>query len=679
MVEGTEVLDTPKSVPDHEQHNHRAGQIALLLFLTGILLLLGWLSWKAWTVYRSANSLIARQAEIEELMDGGWQAIDPQAAEALVMGIRSDVTTLEQNIAFLTPILPYLSPLPKIGPLADAAPYLLEMADAGTEAAAYGFRALKPALEELQTAESDESMLPALLAAIADGRSDLAKTSLALDRLAEARAQISDVESLPWRVRTLLEKGDEWLPIGQDFSRIALVLPELAGFNGPRRYLLLAQNEDELRPTGGFISGAGYLEVDDGQIVDLEFGDANLVDAWEVAGKSFGKLTKPYDTPPEPLQEFMLLDLFLFRDANFWPDFAISGQKAMDLYAYGRDVPPLDGAIGIDQQFLKSLLNGLGPVSLPETGEQINSQNIISSLQEAWTLQDGVFERKAFLGLFAAAIQNRIQNGFNDIDPLYLANQLFYSLEQKDLQIYSRDPETAAILAANNWDGRLHQTDNGDVLMIVDTNMSYNKANSLIDRSATYDVQLASDGDVEAQLTVNHTHHGEPSDEICWQGVTDEYQNQESYKALIDKCYWNYMRIYVPEGSVLLEGPQHLIPGETWFGDYDIQRESETLSEIPGFTTFDSWMLLPRGEEISSQFRYTLPGSVVREAGESYEYSLDILKQAGTRAQHVQVSVTIPAGKTILSASPTPAAVEGDTTIFALELDSDQTISLTYQ
>jgi hypothetical protein len=265
------------------------------------------------------------------------------------------------------------------------------------------------------------------------------------------------------------------------------------------------------------------------------------------------------------------------------------------------------------------------------------------------------------------------------VDPLYLLHQLNQSLDQKDLQIYSQDPETAAILAANNWDGRLRGSDNGDVLMIVDTSMGYNKANFLVDRTATYDVQLLADGSSEALLEVTHTHRGEVSDEPCWQGVFDEYVAQAPYQALTEKCYWNYLRIYAPEGSVLLEGPQHLIPGETWFGGYDIKRATETLSEIPGFTTFASWMLLPQGEEINSQFHYILPGSVVQENGETSQYNLKILKQAGAHPHYMQVSVKVPAGKTVIDAFPMPTAVEVDTYFFALELDSDQTISLTYR
>ncbi len=675
----TDVNNTPDS-PDEESDNSSLGKIALILFLTGILLFLSWLGIKAWRVYQTSTSLLSRQAEFEQLTAGGWQEMDAGDAEAAVLGLRSDVAALQEELGFLMPLLPYLAPLPRIGGLAAASPHLMAMADAGTEGAAYAIRGMKPGLNRLQSEGEDASLLPVMLETVDGARPELAKTALALDRVAAARAQITDIETLPWRVRTLLEKGDEWLSIGQEFARVSVVLPELMGLNGPRRYLIVAQNEDELRPTGGFISGAGYLEVEDGEIVSLDFGDANLVDAWEQSGGTGGTLAKPYGVPPQPLQDFMLLELFLFRDSNYWPDFPISGQKGMDFYAYGRDVPPLDGAIGINQQFLQLLLNGVGPVTIAETGEVVNSNNVIRSLQESWTLEGGVSERKAFLGPFAAAIQQRIDEGSADIDPLYLAHQLSQSLDQKDLQIYVRDQAAATVLAANNWDGRLTPLESGDTLMIVDTNVGYNKANFAVDRAASYDVRLADEGDSEALLEVTHIHRGEASDEACWQGSLEEYREGASYLALTDKCYWNYLRVYVPEGSQLESGPQHLIPGQTWFGGYDWQPATESLAELPGYTTFASWLLLPRGEEIVSEFRYSLPDSIVqRDEDGLTTYTLRLRKQAGARPHHVQVSVTLPPGKSVVSTSPEATAVENNTYIFAMELDSDQEISLAYR
>ncbi|MFN2138563.1 MAG: DUF4012 domain-containing protein [Candidatus Promineifilaceae bacterium] len=675
MSQVTETLESP----DAPQAHRIWGRLALLLLLAGILVLLSWVGLKAWRVYQASSSLLARQSEAEQLLAAGWRQADPDQLETLVLGTRSDLLSLERELGPMVPLLPLLSGLPRIGPLAESAPHLLEMADAGTEAAAYGLRGIKPALVELQNPDQDGPVLPILLQTVTSAQPDLARAAQALDRAVVAREQIVNSETLPWRVLTLLDLSDRWLPMGQDFLRFALVLPEVMGMNGPRRYLVLAQNQDELRPTGGFISGAGFLEVDNGRITRLDFTDAYFVDAWAEEGAGSGALAKPYADAPWPLQTFMMLDLFLFRDANFWPDFAVSAQKAMDLYAYGRDVEPLDGVIAVNQQSLKLLIEGLGPVTLPGSGERITGNNLVQSLQESWTLEDGVSERKAFLGPFAAAILTRVNEGMAEIDPIDLAQKVNQALEQKDMMIYMREPRTAAVLAGNDWDGRMPIPGDHDALMIVDFNAGYNKANYLVEHAADYRVTLSEAGRAAADLTVSHQHVGEPSDDPCWQGTAEEYKAGAAYLALTEKCYWNYLRIYAPAGSELVAGPRHLIPGETWFGGYDWQLESQTLEELPGFTTFDSWMLLPRGETIESRFQYTLPETVVQQEGETRVYGLEVLKQSGVRPYTVQVSVTLPPASTYISAEPQPLAVEDNTLFFTIELDSDRALSISYR
>ena len=77
--------------------------------------------------------------------------------------------------------------------------------------------------------------------------------------------------------RTLQAKGKSRWATKQK-PLLTAVLPEILGENGPRTYLLIAQNENELRPTGGFISGSGTLVVENGAIQSIEMIDANNVD-----------------------------------------------------------------------------------------------------------------------------------------------------------------------------------------------------------------------------------------------------------------------------------------------------------------------------------------------------------------------------------------------------------------
>jgi hypothetical protein len=253
------------------------------------------------------------------------------------------------------------------------------------------------------------------------------------------------------------------------------------------------------------------------------------------------------------------------------------------------------------------------------------------------------------------------------------------ALDEKHMQVYARDPQTAAVLGANGWDGRLQPPLDHDALMVVDTNVGYNKANYFVERSLTYDVNLDGTGGAFADLVVTHRHLGPDNGEPCWQGTVDEYVAKADYTALTDKCYWNYLRVYAPEGSELISGPQHIIPGETWFGGYDWSPQTAATAELPGFTTFTSWMLLPRGAELTSEFQYQLPATITRETANGRTYTLQLYKQAGIPPHLVQVRITLPSGTNIITADPQPAARDGRTLFFNITLDKDQRLTVVYQ
>ncbi len=655
-------------------------RLIMLFILAGLIILIVWIGLKTWRTYQAVTSLLDRQAQAEEIAASGLSSLNSSELEDLVYGIRGDVVTLNQELSFLMPVMPVLGWLPEVGPLATNTPHLMEMADAGTEAAAFAFRGLQPGLDIMQSqVQGSGSPLPQLLQVVEDGQPDLARASLAMDRVVDARAEIQEIEKLPWRVRQLFELADQWLPLAADGLKLTQVLPEILGYHEPKRYLLIAQNENEIRATGGFISGAGLIEINNGQIIRIDFQDANSVDAFVDPDRYLEALAKPYGEPPKALSEFMLLDLFLFRDSNYWPDFPLSAQKAMDLFSYGQDVPPLDGAIAIDQQFLSLLLSGTGPVVIPDTGETINQNNIIDSLHEAWTLQDGVLERKSFLSTFSLAIYDRLQNEPFQIDPIKLATQMDIALREKHLQIFISDPEVIPVLREVGWDGRLIPPQENDFLMVVDTNVGYNKANLFVDKDVQYQVALNDDGTGQADLLITHYHNGEASQEPCWQGTMDEYRDRAPYLALAEKCYWNFLRIYVPEGTVLTGGPQHVVPGDTWFGGYDWEQPTETINELPGFTTFTDFMLVPRAGQMTSHYTYQLPSTITKINDATNQYQLILAKQAGIPAHPVEVTVQLPQGTNLAFAEPKPSSISGEEVTFEIELDSDQGILVRYK
>ena len=669
---------TSPSAADQLSSRDSTARIARLLVLAGVLILLVWLGLKAWRVYQSAQSLLAIEPEARALVAGGVKQIDPDAAEALVLRARTDIAVLHDELAIIRPITPYLGWVPRLGPTLVAAPHLLEMADAGSEAGALAVTSLKPALAIFQREDFGMTSLGELLPVVSDAAPELEDAAAAVARYAAARDALSaavPVDTLPWRVRQLLEVSDEWLPIGEDGLRLLPQLSLLMGQGGPQRYLILAQNEDEMRATGGFITGAGVVTVQEGRITDLDFRDANNVDNWR---------DKPYAFPPQPFYDFMRLELFGFRDANFWPEFPVSAEKAMQLYEYGLDALPFDGVIAIDQEFLRILVDATGPVPIPGTDQRISADNVLQTLRQARDIQEGqeiqewVRDRKAFLGGFAAAIQAKIEMDFGSIDPLKLATNLVGAAEDRHLSIYMRDPQLGAVLAANGWDGSLPQAPPGDFLMAVDTNMGYNKANIFIERALDYTVTLTPQS--QAHLTVTYRHTGQTTGEPCYQGVDQEFEEAAEYLAIADQCYWNYLRVYTPAGSTLLDSSRHTVPGETLYSETTWDSAGQTIEDIPWLTTFANFLLVPQGEEVITTFTYQLPTGVIvpLASGESL-YQLDIRKQPGMKDEIARITVNLPNGATIIETSPAPIAVDGLRISFELNLNRNELVAIRYR
>ena len=99
---------------------------------------------------------------------------------------------------------------------------------------------------------------------LAGAQPALAEAAARLARVAEMRNALPPLAEP--RLQRLLDKLDKLLPLAKDALALAQAAPALLGADGPRTYLLLAQNNDELRATGGFISGAGHVTIDRGRI-----------------------------------------------------------------------------------------------------------------------------------------------------------------------------------------------------------------------------------------------------------------------------------------------------------------------------------------------------------------------------------------------------------------------------
>ena len=652
---------------------------AIWLVLLGLLLIIGWLSAKGWRLYRLSQNFQAHQTTAESLLADGLTEIDPNTAVQLTHDIRRDVVALRDETAIFMPLTPYLTWLPRVGPLMGDAQNLITMADAGTETAVLLVDALAPVLIILQDDSLGTERLPQLVQILKDAEPAVAQARLSLAQVAEARAALTITEEWPWTLRRILEMGDQYLPLAQEGLTMAQVAPSLLGHDELRTYLLLAQNEEEIRATGGFISGAGLLSLDNGRILDVVFADAYQVDDY---------LNKPYAFPPEPFYDFMGLELFLFRDSNFWPDFPTSAEQLMTLYTYGQGTE-LDGIIAFDQRFMQLLIAVFGEVEVEELELTLTAQNIRQQLREAWAAGDAEADadvqwletRKSFMGPMAAALRQKVEQDLGSIDPRALLDLLEEGTGNKHLQLYMRDPAVALALAEAGWDGRITAVPGQDILMVVDQNMGFNKVNALIEQTISYDIRLASAGETStAVIDVTYTHPGQDTGEACNPSLP-AYREGLQYATLVNRCYWNYQRIYVPSSSELQTASQHPVSGEMLLTTRPWSGQAQVSTGENGLTTFANFFLLERASTLTTTYRYTIPTSaiIIDQPDGTRRYTLALPKQAGAKTHPLQVVVTLPDGTEIRHTTPAPTAVDGQTLVFEMFLDENKRITIDFE
>jgi len=641
--------------------------LPLILLIAGLLLILILGGLKLYRLAQIARSFQGRLEQAQALAAGGrdeWKDLDLQQARDLIHGTRADFIALKTEVEPWLWLAPAASWVPTYGPDTTTAPQLLEMGDAGTQTAVLLSDGLFPLLEQLQ--EGNLS-LEAIGAGLDSARPELAAAQVGLERIAAARAAIppGDYSHI---VQKLLDKLDEYLPLAQTGLRGAQLVPEAMGLDGPRTYLLIAQNEDEIRPTGGFFSSVGLLTMDGGEIVSLSFEDSYAVDDWQ---------NHPYPELPQPYQQIMGDGIWLFRDANWSPDWPTSARQAIALYQISCEVP-IDGVIAADQRAVQLLVGPLAPLEVGEGFELVTAENVQTFMRQAWInpaegeAEDWIRYRKAFIGSLAAAMQEQLLNNLGSIDLFALAVALQTALDEKHILLYFEDPALDEVVRQVGWDGALRSSP-GDYLMVVDANMGFNKVAPVIQQQIEYRVSLMDLAAPRAQVTLIYTHTGNPRSEMC-QHQSYYGNTLTGYADLVDRCYWDYVRVYPPAGATPLNGSRHPLSGDLLTSGRDWPGEMVVAQEPSGRLSLANLFLLRWGERQVAQFEYQLPPEVtLRTEDGIYRYQLLVQKQPSTVGAPLRVVVQLPPGAELLATTPTLAR-SGDELVFDLALQMDQEI-----
>lgn len=648
---------------NRRSHNAAAGRGARLrrrilyaLPVAVVLLAAGGLGWKAWRLYGSMRTVQSDLRSIELLAGAQPGIATLPALVPLLAQLRSDADALRAEAAPALPLARRLDWAPRYGPTLAAAEPLLDMLTTLAAAADDAGAALMPVAAEIGPGSLHAEAIAARLLA---GQARLVTARAALDRAAELQPQIP-TDALEPAIREPLRRALALLPQARDGLDLAIAAPGLLGASGARSYLLLAQNSDELRATGGFIGAAGVLTLDRGAVAEFSLRDSPEVD--DLAHRA-------YPPPPEPLRRYMGLQLWLFRDANWSPDFPSAARQALASYQLGKQ-RGLDGAIAFDQAAVKLLLGALGPVRVEGVDEAVSAENVARYMREQYNLNFRT-DRKSFMETLGRAIVRRFASGVDARGLAALGGALRQALDERHILLYVDQPEAAGLLARRGWDGAVRPGAH-DFLMVVDSNVGYNKVFPSIAETISYTVDLSDPRAPIASLTVRHANRQPRAHGCSWR----QREKITRYEDYFVGCYWDYLRALVPADSRLVAAQTQPIPGDWLFESTSEDGDAKLEPGAGGSFSLETLVVVPMDEERATTFRYRLPaGVVVREAG-GWRYSLAIQKQPGTAALPVGVRVQLPQHARL--ASLAPQLQQGDSVVYTLRLDRDQRIELAF-
>nr|WP_253941326.1 DUF4012 domain-containing protein [Microbacterium sp. SYP-A9085] len=222
----------------------------------------------------------------------------------------------------------------------------------------------------------------------------------------------------------------------------------MLGSDGPRNYLVIFQNNAELRSLGGISGAMALIHTDKGKMT--------------LAAQDSTSGFPRYDKPVVPLGK-EVLGIYGERPAQWMqnvtqvPDFALTGRIARAMWAREHDGQKVDGVISLDPVALSYLLQATGPVKLA-TGDELTSKNAVSLLlNDVYKRYDDPRRQDAFFAAAAASVFQALSDG--RAQPAELVKALSRAGDERRLLLWSAHAADQKILADTTLSGGLPVTD----------------------------------------------------------------------------------------------------------------------------------------------------------------------------------------------------------------------------
>jgi hypothetical protein len=316
------------------------------------------------------------------------------------------------------------------------------------------------------------------------------------------------------------------------------ILNNTLGLSKPHTILLLVQNNNEIRATGGFIGLLGFLEVDNAQIKSLEFQDI-----YDFDGAFSGLDSVPLEFQDDNQKLFI-------RDFNFSPDFP-SVALQIEKYLQQNKAPSFDTIVAINHDVFRSLGPFIDTI-------QINKQTynfskdldfILSYLVESKSHGNNSSKSK-----ISEMLQSLPEQMLSKSNPEQLLKFILTQVDKRNIQVVSKNKELDKALSKLNFRQDLSSL-TGDSQMLAFNSVSGTKGDRFIDRHITF-LQDFSQAHVTTEVTVNLEHTYTNQTEWILNSILKSYglgpMSRDLRFILGRGDYQAFIRAYLPDNSELI-------------------------------------------------------------------------------------------------------------------------------
>ncbi len=297
-------------------------------------------------------------------------------------------------------------------------------------------------------------------------------------------------------------------------------LGEIQKILNNKTFLVLLQNSNELRSTGGFMGSFAKIQTDPKGLKDIAVQDIYVPD-----GQLPGHVEPPY-----PIQEAFGQGWWKLRDANWDVDFvSVAGTVAWFFEQGGEK--QVDGIVAINLEMIKKILAIYGPVKLVTYDETVSTKNVDQLAQKYAEVGfvPGSTQKRDFLGAVGLRLIEEIKQ-FDLQKDINVAKLIHDELQRGEVLVWMKDKSWQERLESRRWTGQLDVPEDTDYLYIIESNLGANKANCCVSKEVKQELGKS------IQINWKNDNPFEtPRPPIFWGGN-----------------YVNYVRVIIPDNSLSL-------------------------------------------------------------------------------------------------------------------------------